>query len=109
MTALPPGTTSPWPNRAERRREQAKRRERIDAPKEIEDRIRAEIASAIAKRHFEFFRGESVDAVFQREISHVFEFAQRDGFVLSFDVPEMTPQALTRGVIAYSLKRRPLN
>lgn len=97
-----------WPNRAERRREWAKRAARIEAPPEIDGKVREQIATAIGNRRLEFRAGESVQAVFMRLVPELFEFVRGLGYALSFDLPEMTPAALARGVIAYSLTR-PLN
>jgi hypothetical protein len=99
--------SNPWPSRAERRREQAKARRRVDpaCPPELRRQIDAVLASAIAKKRFEFHPTDTVDGVFRREVPAPFAVAAEAGFRLSFDLPEMTPQALARGVIAYSLTR----
>ena len=94
-----------WPNRAERRREWSKRAARIEAPPEVDGRVREQIATAVSNRRLEFRPGETVQAAFVRMLPELFAFARALGFVLSFDLPEMTPAALSRGVIAYSLKR----
>src|ERR1700735_2266858 len=98
-------------SRRERRSEAAKGRSRIDpaCSPELRREIDAVLASAISGRSFEFRASDTVERVFQRTIPEVYAIAEREGFVLSFDLPEMTRQALSRGIIAYSIKRRVLN
>jgi hypothetical protein len=97
--------------RADRRRQQSLAGKRIDPACSLELRreIDAVLASAISKRRLEFRPGDTVEHVFRSVVPEAYAVAAREGFVLSFDLPDMTPQALARGVIAYSIKRRPLN
>lgn len=97
--------------RAERRREAAKSRSRIDLawPVDLDERLRCELASSIANRRIEFRRSDSVHSLMAREFPALFAIASDAGFILSFDVPENSPQALGRGVIGYSIKRVALN
>ena len=98
-------------SRAERRRHQALAGKRIDpgCSHELRRAIVAALAAAISKRHFEFRPLDTVESVFRTAIPEVYAVAEREGFVLSFDLPEMTREALACGVIAYSIKRRPLD
>lgn len=98
-------------SRAERRAEASKSQSRLDPAwtPAFDERLRGEIASSIANRRIEFRRFETVQAMMHREFPSLFEFASDRGFVLSFDVPENSPQALSRGVIGYTIKRVDLN
>jgi len=98
-------------SRSERRRHQALASKRIDPACSVDLRraIDAALAGAISKRRFEFRALDTVESVFRIAIPEVYAVAEREGFVLSFDLPEMTRDALSRGVIAYSIKRRVLN
>lgn len=89
-------------NRSERRGEFAKRAARISAPPEIENKVREQVAVSV-RRAWHFRPGDTVQAVFARELPGLFSFARNLGYVISFDVPEMTPHALARGVLAYTL------
>jgi hypothetical protein len=97
--------------RTDRRRQQSLAAKRIDPACSLELRreIDAQLATAISKRRFEFRAGETVERVFRSAIPEVYAIAEREGFVLSFDLPDMTPQALSRGIVAYSIKRRGVN
>jgi hypothetical protein len=97
--------------RADRRRQQSLAAKRIDPACSLELRreIDAVLASAISQRRFEFRPLESVESVFRTAIPEVYAVAAREGFVLSFDLPDMTPQALARGIVAYSIRRAALN
>jgi hypothetical protein len=96
-------------SRADRRREEAKTRGRIDpaCPRELRRDIDVKLASSIGGRSF--FAGETLADVVKRECPDIFEIAAHQGFVLSFDLPENSHEALKRGVVAYSLKRQRLN
>jgi hypothetical protein len=98
-------------SRTERRRQQSLAAKRIDpaCSRELQGEIVAALASAISKRRFEFHSGDTVEHIFRVAIPEVYAIAEREGFVLSFDLPEMTPQALARGIVAYSIKRRAVN
>lgn len=93
--------------RADRRRQQSLAAKRIDPACSMDLRrdIDAVLASAISNRRLEFRLGDTVERVFRTTIPEVYELAARSGFVISFDLPDMTPQALARGIVAYSIKR----
>jgi hypothetical protein len=97
--------------RADRRRQQSLAAKRIDPACSLELRreIDAVLASAISKRRLEFRPGDTVERVFRSIVPEAYAVAAREGFVLSFDLPDMTPQALARGIVAYSLQRAVLN
>jgi hypothetical protein len=109
---------APFVSRGERRREK-KARERARAlrhrlidptcPDDLLKDIHARLAAGIARQRFEFHPGETVQSVFARELADLFALAERNGFVLSFDLPENSPQALRMGFILYSIKRARLN
>lgn len=111
MTEAARPAPSPWPNRRERRAHEARARKRVDASASAEllREIDAYIASAIGNRTLQFFPGDTVERLMQREAPLAFAAAERAGFALSFDLPDMTKQALGRGIVNYSLTRRPLN
>lgn len=96
-------------SRAERRAEAAKQRQRIDpsCPPELVEEVRVGLAASIVGQGV--YIGETVGAFVRRVCPGIFTTAERQGFVLSFDLPENSIQALARGVIAYAIKRRPLN
>jgi hypothetical protein len=97
--------------RADRRRQAALAAKRIDpaCSRELRGEIAAAIASGISNRRLEFRPGDTVDSVFRVSIPEVYAIASREGFVLSFDVPDMTPQALAQGIVAYSIQRSTAN
>lgn len=97
--------------RADRRRQQSLAAKRVDSAcsPELRREIDAVLASAISQRRLEFRPGDTVERVFRVAIPEVYAAAERNGFVLSFDLPDMTPQALSRGIVAYSIKRAVLN
>lgn len=97
--------------RTDRRRQQSLAAKRIDPACSLELRreIDAVLASAISQRRLEFRPGDTVERVFRGVIPEAYAIAMREGFVLSFDLPDMTPQALARGIVAYSIRRAALN
>lgn len=96
-------------SRAERRRELAQRAKRVDpsCPPELIREIDATMAAAIVGKQIRI--GETIGDVTKRLCPEIFAAAERQGFVLSFRLPQNTHEALTRGIIAYSLKRRALH
>ena len=53
----------------------------------------------------EFLVGETIGNLVKRECPAIFSIPERAGFVLSFDLPENTSDALAQGILAYSIKR----
>jgi hypothetical protein len=98
-------------SRAERRREAALRRSRVDpaCSADLVREIDVKLAASLAGKHLTFCRSETVADVLARECPDLFAFVEGRGFVLSFAVPENTPQALGRGVIGYTVRRKALN
>lgn len=91
--------------RVERRREEAKARNRIDpsCPREIIREIDVRLASSVAGK--KVYLGETIQDLVERECPGIFAIAERAGFILSFALPENTAAALARGVIDYSIQR----
>lgn len=96
-------------SRQQIRREERKSAARIDpaCPPELNREISVTLAGAIAGR--EFLSGETLGDLVKRECPLIFSIAERAGFVLSFDLPENTSDALARGVIAYAVRKSELN
>lgn len=92
-------------SRADRRREEAERRRRIDplCPPALVREIDVALAAAVAGKPIR--AGEKIESVTKRLCPEIYEAAERQGFVLSFKLPENTHAALIRGIIAYSIKR----
>lgn len=97
--------------RAERRSEAAKRRARIDpsCPAELVRAVDVKLATLLAGKALRFNPGDDVASVFTREFPELFALTEAEGFSLSFKLPETSREALARGVVGYTIKRRTLN
>lgn len=78
-----------------------------DFPQEARRQIALKLATSIAGKPA--YKGETIGDLIGRYCPDIYDIAEREGFVLTFAIPENTHAALKRGVIDYLIRRPPIH
>lgn len=76
-------------------------------PPEVRRQVDIVLATSLSKKPV--YPGETLADVVARYCPQVFEGPAAHGFELRFDLAENTHHALSKGRLAYQIRRRPMN